>query len=756
MTITVSDSGIGIPADKIDHVFDMFTQIHESGECGHTGLGIGLTLVKRLVEMHGGSVEVQSRGQNLGTTFVVRLPTLSEPPALLNGAPQMVHDASFTVKRRILVVDDNIDALETLSRLVALLGNEVREARDGLEALEIASTFQPEIVLMDLGMPNLNGYEAARRMRKNPGGAIWRWSLRQAGGRTTTAGVRPKLDLIAIWSSQLRSLRCAKCSTHLDQRLSRNHNLHARLEPPTNRPSKTPMPTATFSLRQLFTASSVFALFLLCVPLAAVAERPNVLFIAVDDLKPAIGCYGDRLAKTPNIDRLAARGTVFERAYCMQAVCAPSRNALLTGLRPETLRIYDLGTNFRRRAPDVVTLPQHFKAHGYASHGLGKIFHVGHGNHEDPASWSVPHYQAKSVQYVLPENRAALTREEALFSNKKGDVSKLPRGAAFENADVPDDAYADGRIATEAIKRLHGFKESGQPFFLAVGFVKPHLPFCAPKKYWDLHDPAKLPMPDRQQPPEGAPAFAPQFGGELRNYAGIPASGTDPRRIGAHADSRLLRRHQLHGRAARATCSTSSIALGLAENTIIVLWGDHGWHLGDHGMWCKHTNYEQATRAPLIIAAPGKKGGQRSRGLAEFVDVYPTLCDLAGVPKPAHLQGESLVPLIDAPGSAGKRAAFQVYPRRTEETGPLLGHAVRTDRWRYVEWRKADESVAARELYDMEQDPGETANLASGEKHTDIIEEHAKLLATRLAVESPQGLKLLDPAKPDVARSADK
>src|SRR5262245_42704060 len=178
---------------------------------------------------------------------------------------------------------------------------------------------------------------------------------------------------------------------------------------------------------------------LLCVPLAAGAERSNVLFIAVDDLKPAIGCYGDRLAKTPNIDRLAKRGTLFERAYCMQAVCAPSRNSLLTGLRPEVLRIYDLGTNFRRRAPDVITLPQHFKANGYASHGLGKIFHVGHGNHEDPASWSVPHYQAKSVQYVLPENKAQLTREEALFSNKQGDVNRLPRGAAFESAEVADD-----------------------------------------------------------------------------------------------------------------------------------------------------------------------------------------------------------------------------------------------------------------------------------------------------------------------------
>lgn len=490
-------------------------------------------------------------------------------------------------------------------------------------------------------------------------------------------------------------------------------------------------------------ATWLAVLLWLLATLPANAKQPNVLFIAVDDLKPAIGCYGDPHAKTPSIDRLAGRGTVFQRAYCMQAVCAPSRNALLTGLRPETLQIYDLGTNFRRRAPGVVTLPQHFKAHGYETHGLGKIFHVGHGNHEDPASWSVPHFQAKTVQYVLPENKAKVTREEALFANQKGNVNQLPKGAAYEMADVPDDAYADGRIAGEAIKRLQGFKESGKPFFLAVGFLKPHLPFCAPKKYWDLHDPEKLPKPERATPPDGAPAFAPQFGGELRNYANMPASGPIPDDV-----ARTL----IHGYYAATSYMDAQLGrlldelerLGLAENTIIVLWGDHGWHLGDHGMWCKHTTYEQATRAPLIISAPGKKSAQRTTALAEFVDVYPTLCDLANLSHPTHLQGESLVPLLDAPDSKGKPAAFQVYPRRTPETGPLLGHAVRTDRWRYVEWRKADQSVAARELYDILDDPGETVNLAGREDNAAVVEEHGKLLADRLSGMPPSDLKLLD------------
>ena len=474
----------------------------------------------------------------------------------------------------------------------------------------------------------------------------------------------------------------------------------------------------------------------------AADKKTNVLFIAVDDLKPTIGCYGDPAAMTPNLDRLAARGTVFERAYCMQAVCSPSRNAVLTGLRPEVLRIYDLGTNFRKSVPDVATLPQWFKQHGYSSHGLGKIFHVGHGNTEDAASWSVPHFQAKSIGYALPENQAQITREEALFANKTKEPWKLPRGAAYESADVPDDTYGDGKIAAEAVARLDGFKKSGEPFFLAVGFLKPHLPFCAPKKYWDLYDPAKLPMPTRATPPEGAPDFAPSTWGELRQYKDMPEKG---------AVSPETARTLIHGYYAATSYMDAQLGRvldaldrsGLAENTIIVLWGDHGWHLGDHGMWCKHSNYEQATRAPLIVAAPGKKAGQKTRALAEFVDIYPTICDLAGLEKPAHLQGDSLVPWLTAPDRATKTAAFQVYPRGSKETGPLLGHAVRTDRWRYVEWRKKDGTVAARELYDLRDDAGETVNLAGKPENEATIREHGALLQQRLSAAPPIGLTML-------------
>lgn len=475
------------------------------------------------------------------------------------------------------------------------------------------------------------------------------------------------------------------------------------------------------------------------------AEKPNVLLICVDDLKPNIGIYGDPLAKTPNIDRLASSSLLFAQAYCNQAVCSPSRNALLTSLRPQTLGIYDLATNFRKSRPDAVTFPQYFKQNGYRTEGMGKIFHVGHGNNEDAASWSVAHFKAKSIGYALKENQAP-TREGALFENQS--PANLPKGAAYESADVPDNAYGDGAIADEAVKRLEAAKKTpGTPFFLAVGFVKPHLPFCAPKKYWAMHDRSKFELAKVANAPEGAPAYAPTAWGELRNYKNMPEKGP----VDAETARTLI-----HGYYAATSYMDAQLGRvldalesnGHAENTIIVLWGDHGWHLGDHGMWCKHTNYEQATRAPLIVVAPGRPGGQRSAAIVEFVDIYPTLCDLAGIPRPAHLQGESLVPLLEEPASPTRRPAYQVYPRKDKNLGPLLGHAVRTDRWRYVEWRQSGGGVAARELYDMREDPLETVNVAGEADREDVVAEHAALLAARLAVPPPAGLDLRDLVRP--------
>jgi iduronate 2-sulfatase len=444
---------------------------------------------------------------------------------------------------------------------------------------------------------------------------------------------------------------------------------------------------------------------------AFASDKPNVLLICVDDLKPLLGCYGDTTVKSPNIDRLAARGVRFERAYCNQAVCAPSRNALLTGLRPQTLGIYDLGTNFRKARPDAVTLPGHFMAHGYRAEGLGKIFHVGHGNREDAASWSVPHWKADVIRYALPESRApqGLTREEALFSNQPGPrAARLPRGAAYESADVPDTVYPDGQLADEAIRRLQSAaKNPQQPFFIAVGFVKPHLPFCAPKKYWGMYDRPSFELPARRTPPDGAPEFAPTNWGELRQYSHIPESGDLP-------DD--LQRTLIHGYHAAVSYMDAQLGrvldalddTGLAKGTIIVLWGDHGWHLGDHGMWCKHSNYEQAARIPIIVVAPGVAEAGVSKELAESVDIYPTLCNLAGLPVPEGLDGTSFDATLKDPSAATKEAVIHVYPRRN-----MIGRAVRTARHRLVEWKRpgADAESAIVELYDYEADPDETKNL---------------------------------------------
>jgi len=444
-------------------------------------------------------------------------------------------------------------------------------------------------------------------------------------------------------------------------------------------------------------------------------EKPNVLLICVDDLKPVLGCYGDKTVKSPHIDRLAARSVVFERAYCNQAVCAPSRNSLLTGLRPQTLGIYDLATNFRKSRPQAVTLPQLFQQHGWRTEGLGKIFHVGHGNTEDPVSWSVPHWKANVVAYALPQSKApsGLTREEALFANKP--AKDLPKGAAFEAADVPDNTYPDGALADEAIRRLQAAKQKPeQPFFLAVGFVKPHLPFVAPQKYWDLYDRAAFQLAEIREAPTGAPAYAPQYGGELRQYSGIPDNGAVP-------DD--LQRTLIHGYHAAISYMDAQLGRvldeldrqGLAHNTIIVLWGDHGWHLGDHGMWCKHTNYEQATRIPLLVAAPGTKAGIRTAALAETVDIYPTLCELAGVSCPQNLDGRSFAATLRDPSAATKDHTIHVYPRTAANKTPVIGRAIRTARHRLVQWKKigAPTATADLELYDYDADPLETKNLAS-------------------------------------------
>jgi iduronate 2-sulfatase len=473
------------------------------------------------------------------------------------------------------------------------------------------------------------------------------------------------------------------------------------------------------------------------------AEKPNVLLILVDDLKPALGCYGDKTARTPHIDALAACGLRFELAYCNQAVCAPSRFTLMLGSHSTSTGLYGLGSRLRQVLPKAVTLPQHFARHGYRTESLGKVFHIGHGNEGDPISFGSPHFHEKVIEYVDPASTdgGKLTREEAYFTNQKlGQIRSLPRGAAFESPDAKDIDYADGRVAEETIKRLRAAKQrrekAGTPFLITIGFARPHLPFSAPKKYWDLYNPAKLPMPKHERLPVGAPAVAGKRGGEITNYKPVPQQGT--------IDSDLKRK-LIHGYYASVSFTDAQVGkviaeldrLNLTKNTIVVLWGDHGFHLGDLGIWTKHTNYEQANRIPLLFIAPGvTAANSATRQLAESVDVYPTLAELAGLPKPQGPQpmdGKSLVPVLRDPAARVRDHAYHAYPRRK------LGRCIRTERYRLVEWKSIDQKDAKPEyeLYDYVTDPLETRNLA-GERQRVIATLKAKLAEYPPPVPNPR------------------
>lgn len=483
----------------------------------------------------------------------------------------------------------------------------------------------------------------------------------------------------------------------------------------------------------------VLALIGLSFALAAprAAERPNILFVAVDDLRPEFGAYGAGYIKSPNLDRLAKSGLTFDRAYCQQAVCSPTRSSLMTGMRPDTTRVWDLVTHFRTALPDVVTLGQHFKNNGYFVQGMGKIYH---GGYDDAPTWSVPWQTPRAAAYGLPENIAlnnrraevdeddpappegAKKKQKAKAGEKKAAATPPgSRGPAFEGADVPDTTFTDGKVAELAVRTLQDLSRKKEPFFLAVGFAKPHLPFVAPKKYWDLYDPAKIELAPNKYRPKDAPAYAIQPGGEMRAYHGIPA--------GSIPDD--LARQLKHGYYAAISYMDAQLGkvldeldrLDLRKNTIVILWGDHGWKLGEHDAWCKHTNCENDTNVPLLLSVPGMKtAGAHAKGLVEFVDVYPTLAELAGLPLPPHLEGLSFKPLLDDPARPWKQAAFSQYPRGVAGK-QLMGYAMRTERYRFVVWvgRNDHSQIDAIELYDHQADPQENQNIAQRPENAALV-----------------------------------
>ncbi len=456
------------------------------------------------------------------------------------------------------------------------------------------------------------------------------------------------------------------------------------------------------------------------------ATKPNVLFIMSDDFRPEIGSYGSA-ALTPNLDKLAARSVQFDRAYCQQAVCNPSRSSLLTGLRPDSLRLWNNGTHFRELNPDVTTLPLWFKDHGYTTRCVGKIFHNWHTAEKgDRRSWSADEFlhfanhgdDKPMITGELPGNLATLSAR--VYGNT----------SICECRDVPDEAYYDGRVAVEAQRVLQEVKD--KPFFLAVGFWKPHAPFNAPKKYWDLYDRSKLP-PLNDQRPEGAPEIAFHQSTEI---LGPPAKQT-PVTPEQAAEMR-------HGYFANISYMDAQIGKvlnaldqsGAASNTIIVFFADHGYHIGEHSLWGKTSDFEFDAHVPLMISdLRPENRGKKTTALAELVDLFPTLVDLCGLPKPTRLDGESLVPILKDPNQSVKKAAFTQHPRpayydREPSKQPkAMGYSIRTEKVRYTEWRDwVTKKVSARELYLTEQDPAELKNHADDPKQADLQQAAAKQL----------------------------
>ncbi len=450
----------------------------------------------------------------------------------------------------------------------------------------------------------------------------------------------------------------------------------------------------------------VATLGLLVVGQAPATEPPNVLFIAVDDLNTALGCYGHPVVHSPHIDRLAARGVRFDRAYCQFPLCNPSRSSVLSGLRPDSTRVFDNQARVRDMVPGLTTMPELFRKRGYFVARVGKLYHygvpgqIGTDGLDDAPSWD---------QVINPRGRDKDDESQVVNLTP---AHQLGGSLSYLEAEGSDQEQTDGQVAAAAVRLLEAHREG--PFFLAVGFYRPHVPCVAPRSYFARYDPLQL-VPAELMPGdrEGKPAAA------LTIHP--PHYGLDP-----SAQSRMVQAYF-------ASISFVDAQIGalldgldrlqLADRTIVVLWGDHGWHLGEHGLWQKKTLYEESARVPLIVAVPGAAGATSPR-LVELVDLYPTLTELCGLPTPAELEGLSLAPLLERPDRPWKLAAFTQVRHHVGQQY-TDGRAIRTERWRYVEW---EGGKLGRELYDHSQDAQEQHNLAAAPEHSETLAQLKDLL----------------------------
>ncbi len=451
------------------------------------------------------------------------------------------------------------------------------------------------------------------------------------------------------------------------------------------------------------------------------SSRKNIVLIIADDLRSDLNCYGVQHMVTPNIDRLAREGVIFERAYVQQPVCTASRASFLTGLRPDSTgsdypySIYTVEELFEGDRPSI---PRYFMNQGYYVRCLGKIHH----GYEE-------HFTERSLQRWLPQ-----------YADKN--INKWPKNKrpAYECLDVPDETYQDGYHTAEAIKTLERMAEQDRPFFLGLGLWKPHLPWNAPKKYWDLYDPKKIPLAENPDHPSGSPEYSTDYC-NLKKYK-LPKS---PNHL-VVGDLDVARRMK-HAYAASVSYMDANVGkvlkalerLKLRQDTIVMLMSDHGWHLGEQDHWGKSTNFENSIRAPLIVSSPSHGGDQRCTALVEYVDIYPTLCELAGCQVPSHLEGNSVVPLLENPLRPWKSAVFSQYPRGYPKA-KFEGYSVRGDRYHYIQWRELDGSFKSHELYDHQKDPHEAVNVVAEAEHVATVEIMKAKLDSGWKAALPQGI----------------
>ena len=444
----------------------------------------------------------------------------------------------------------------------------------------------------------------------------------------------------------------------------------------------------------------VLAVVVTTVAMAQEQNRHNILFIAIDDMRPEIGCYGGPQVKTPHIDTLASKGVLFNRAYCNVAVCGASRASLMTGVLPTKGRFRNYLTRADEDAPDATTMAEAFKNAGYTTISNGKVFH--HTTDSEKESWSEPAWRAPSAKHGAQD------------PDTHSKLSARKRGRIYESADVADNAYPDGKVAEKTIADLRKLTKSNKPFFLACGFIKPHMPFYAPKKYWDLYKREEIQLADNRFRPKNAPS---QLRGsdEFRSYhlADMKENSDEFHRVMRHGYLACVS----YVDALVGSVLAELKAQGLEKNTIVVIWGDHGWHLGEHEFWGKHNTMHLATRVPLIVTVPGKKSG-KTEALTETSDIFPTLCELTGIPVPKTVQGKSFVSVLDAPDKPFRNMVYTRFGN---------GAAAVTDQFNYTSY-----DGKAHMLYDLKKDPKENVNVAGDQAYAETLTKMKAMLAVRL------------------------